>query len=81
MKPKVSAVDARVIDVPHVAVDAVLRRAPSLQRTREGKRAAVGVRRRPGRMSGLIDNALAFWQWLPGYVRSTFVDPASSPSR
>jgi len=29
--------DARVIDVPMYAVDAVLRRAPSLQRTREGK--------------------------------------------
>ena len=30
--------DARVVDVPMYAVDAVLRRAPSLQRTREGKR-------------------------------------------
>jgi NADH-quinone oxidoreductase subunit G len=29
--------DARVIDVPMYAIDAVLRRAPSLQRTREGK--------------------------------------------
>jgi len=38
---KVSASDARVIDVPMYAVDAVLRRAPSLQRTREGKGAAV----------------------------------------
>jgi NADH-quinone oxidoreductase subunit G len=33
--------DARVVDVPMYAVDAVLRRAPSLQRTREGKVAAV----------------------------------------
>ena len=38
---KVSAMDVRVIDVPMYAVDAVLRRAPSLQRTREGKGAAV----------------------------------------
>jgi NADH-quinone oxidoreductase subunit G len=38
---KVSPSDARVIDVPMYAVDAVLRRAPSLQRTREGKGAAV----------------------------------------
>jgi len=38
---KVSAQDVRVIDVPMYAVDAVLRRAPSLQRTREGKGAAV----------------------------------------
>ena len=30
--------EVRVIDVPMYAVDAVLRRAPSLQRTREGKR-------------------------------------------
>jgi NADH-quinone oxidoreductase subunit G len=33
--------DARVVDVPMYSVDAVLRRAPSLQRTREGKGAAV----------------------------------------
>jgi NADH-quinone oxidoreductase subunit G len=33
--------DARVVDVPMYAVDAVLRRAPSLQRTREGKSVAV----------------------------------------
>jgi NADH-quinone oxidoreductase subunit G len=33
--------DARVTDVPMYAVDAVLRRAPSLQRTREGKAAPV----------------------------------------
>jgi NADH-quinone oxidoreductase subunit G len=32
--------DMRVLDVPMYAVDAVLRRAPSLQRTREGKLAA-----------------------------------------
>jgi NADH-quinone oxidoreductase subunit G len=38
---KVNAEDARVIDVPMYSVDAVLRRAPSLQRTREGKLAAV----------------------------------------
>jgi NADH-quinone oxidoreductase subunit G len=38
---KVSAQDVRVIDVPMYAVDAILRRAPSLQRTREGKGAAV----------------------------------------
>ena len=38
---KVSAHDVRVIDVPMYAVDAVLRRAPSLQRTREGKGAPV----------------------------------------
>jgi NADH-quinone oxidoreductase subunit G len=31
----------RVVDVPMYAVDAVLRRAPSLQRTREGKLAAL----------------------------------------
>jgi len=31
------AAEARVIDVPMYAIDAVLRRAPSLQRTREGK--------------------------------------------
>jgi NADH-quinone oxidoreductase subunit G len=40
-EPKVSAMDVRVIDVPMYAVDAVLRRAPSLQRSREGKGAAV----------------------------------------
>jgi len=33
--------DARVVDVPMYSVDAVLRRAPSLQRTREGKGAPV----------------------------------------
>jgi NADH-quinone oxidoreductase subunit G len=33
--------DARVVDVPMYSIDAVLRRAPSLQRTREGKLAAV----------------------------------------
>ena len=38
---KVSPSDARVIDVPMYAVDAILRRAPSLQRTREGKGAPV----------------------------------------
>jgi NADH-quinone oxidoreductase subunit G len=38
---KVSDVDARVADVPMYSVDAVLRRAPSLQRTKEGKLAAV----------------------------------------
>ena len=38
---KVSDVDARVVDVPMYSVDAVLRRAPSLQRTKEGKLAAV----------------------------------------
>jgi NADH-quinone oxidoreductase subunit G len=31
------AAEARVTDVPMYAIDAVLRRAPSLQRTREGK--------------------------------------------
>jgi NADH-quinone oxidoreductase subunit G len=36
-----AAGDARVVDVPMYAVDAVLRRAPSLQRTREGKVAPV----------------------------------------
>ena len=34
---KTGAPEARVIDVPMYAIDAVLRRAPSLQRTREGK--------------------------------------------
>ena len=34
---KVSAQDVRVVDVPMYSVDAILRRAPSLQRTREGK--------------------------------------------
>ena len=38
---KVSDLDARVIDVPMYSIDAVLRRAPSLQRTKEGKLAAV----------------------------------------
>jgi NADH-quinone oxidoreductase subunit G len=38
---KISSADARVIDVPMYAVDAVLRRAPSLQRTKEGKGAPV----------------------------------------
>jgi NADH-quinone oxidoreductase subunit G len=38
---KVSAQDVRVIDVPMYSVDAILRRAPSLQRTREGKGAPV----------------------------------------
>jgi hypothetical protein len=36
-----SAADVRVVDVPMYSVDAVLRRAPSLQRTKEGKGAAV----------------------------------------
>jgi NADH-quinone oxidoreductase subunit G len=38
---KSGTADARVVDVPMYAVDAVLRRAPSLQRTREGKGAPV----------------------------------------
>ncbi len=38
---KAPAADARVVDVPMYAVDAVRRRAPSLQRTREGKVAAL----------------------------------------
>jgi NADH-quinone oxidoreductase subunit G len=38
---RISSADARVIDVPMYAVDAVLRRAPSLQRTKEGKGAPV----------------------------------------
>ena len=38
---KAAATDARVVDVPMYSVDAVLRRAPSLQRTKEGKLAAV----------------------------------------
>lgn len=33
--------DSRVVDVPMYSVDAVLRRSPSLQRTKEGKLAAV----------------------------------------
>jgi NADH-quinone oxidoreductase subunit G len=42
---KVSPQDVRVIDVPMYGVDAVLRRAPSLQRTREGKCAPVAYAR------------------------------------
>jgi NADH-quinone oxidoreductase subunit G len=38
---KPGAAEGRVIDVPMYAVDAILRRAPSLQRTKEGKGAAV----------------------------------------
>jgi NADH-quinone oxidoreductase subunit G len=38
---KVSAQDVRVVDVPMYSVDAILRRAPSLQRTKEGKGGAV----------------------------------------
>jgi NADH-quinone oxidoreductase subunit G len=38
---KPGAGDSRVIDVPMYAIDAVLRRAPSLQRSKEGKLAAV----------------------------------------
>ena len=38
---QIAAADVRVVDVPMYAVDAVLRRAPSLQRTKEGKGAAV----------------------------------------
>jgi NADH-quinone oxidoreductase subunit G len=34
---KAAAGEARVVDVPMYAIDAVLRRSPSLQRTREGK--------------------------------------------
>jgi hypothetical protein len=33
--------DARVVDVPMYSVDAILRRSPSLQRTKEGKGAAI----------------------------------------
>jgi NADH-quinone oxidoreductase subunit G len=40
-EPKAPSEDARVVDVPMYAVDAVLRRAPSLQRTKEGKLAPV----------------------------------------
>jgi NADH-quinone oxidoreductase subunit G len=40
-EPKAGAEEVRVVDVPMYSVDAVLRRAPSLQRTREGKGAAV----------------------------------------
>jgi NADH-quinone oxidoreductase subunit G len=36
-----SAADARVVDAPMYSVDAILRRAPSLQRSKEGKLAAV----------------------------------------
>jgi NADH-quinone oxidoreductase subunit G len=39
--PVVSNLDVRVVDVPMYSVDAVLRRAPSLQRTKEGKVATV----------------------------------------
>jgi NADH-quinone oxidoreductase subunit G len=38
---KAAAADARVVDVPMYSVVAVLRRAPSLQRTKEGRLAAV----------------------------------------
>src|SRR6185436_15230532 len=38
---KAAVSDARVVDVPMYAIDAVLRRSPSLQRTREGKGAPV----------------------------------------
>jgi NADH-quinone oxidoreductase subunit G len=38
---KAGASEARVVDVPMYSIDAVLRRAPSLQRTKEGKVAAV----------------------------------------
>ncbi len=38
---KATSGDASVIDLPMYSIDAVLRRAPSLQRTREGKAAAV----------------------------------------
>jgi NADH-quinone oxidoreductase subunit G len=38
---RAAAGDVRVVDVPMYSIDAVLRRAPSLQRTREGKGAAV----------------------------------------
>jgi NADH-quinone oxidoreductase subunit G len=38
---KPGAAEAKVVDVPMYAVDAVLRRAPSLQRSKEGKLAAV----------------------------------------
>src|SRR5262245_12742160 len=38
---KNGSAEARVVDVPMYAVDAILRRAPSLQRTKEGKGAAV----------------------------------------
>ena len=40
-EPGRAAAEARVIDVPMYAIDAVSRRAPSLQRTKEGKVAAV----------------------------------------
>jgi NADH-quinone oxidoreductase subunit G len=38
---KPGSAEARVVDLPMYAVDAVLRRSPSLQRTREGKLAPV----------------------------------------
>jgi len=38
---KATAGEASVVDLPMYSIDAVLRRAPSLQRTREGKAAAV----------------------------------------
>jgi NADH-quinone oxidoreductase subunit G len=38
---KANGAEARIVDVPMYAVDAVLRRAPSLQRTKEGRGAAV----------------------------------------
>jgi NADH-quinone oxidoreductase subunit G len=38
---KATAADVRVVDVPMYSVDATLRRAPSLQRTKEGKLAAL----------------------------------------
>jgi NADH-quinone oxidoreductase subunit G len=37
---KAGSSEVRVVDVPMYSVDAVLRRAPSLQRTKEGKKAA-----------------------------------------
>ena len=69
MKSPRGAADARVIDVPMYAVDAVVRRAPSLQRTREGK-ARRGLRR-PGRMIEWISDLMAI-RAGPASCKSTF---------
>ena len=69
---------APVVELNMYQVDALVRRAPSLQKTREGRTPAVAV------LSGTMANAFQLfsdaWCSLPAYVRSTaWILP--SPSR
>ncbi len=66
--------EARVVDVPMYAIDAVLRRAPSLQRTREGKLAPPCLRRRRAHDATWLGNLVAL-SGLAGVPEVDVLDP------